>query len=100
MHCISSKPLNINIMVVENVFVEPVVMPHLEVFRVLKILLEFIYYAFRICIIINKNARAISKVDIWPYKKRSTNNCTLANRRLFFGIQMNSLSIPDVHSIR
>ena len=50
--------------------------------------------------IINENSWTPTKIKLWPCKKWSTYNFSLAYRSLLLDIQIHSLCIPSCYSIR
>ena len=100
MHCIPSKSLNINPMIVENVSIIPIIMKTLLVVCIFHIFLKFHYCVLSISIVVNKQSGTISKIYIRPHKDLGTNYFSVPNRTLFFCVDIYCLCIPCMYPIR
>lgn len=94
MHGISSKSSNIYSMIIKNMTIEPIIMPHFFILLILHIVFKIIEQSCIGTKIINKNFGSVSKIVLWSCKKWGANYLPFAHRWLIFYIQVHSLCIP------
>ena len=78
MHSVTAESPTIDPMVEQDVSIVAVIVPTLEVFLVLKVVLKFENYVKTVSVVVNKETRPISEVYIWPDKGRGTDDNTFA----------------------
>lgn len=99
MHGIPAKTLDIDAMVLEDMPIEPIIVPDLLVLLILQVWFKVMNQACIGSEIINKHFGPVAKIVLRPCKEGGTDYLALANRGLIFDIQVNGLSIPGDYVI-
>ena len=100
MHSVTAESPTIDPMVEQDVSIVAVIVPTLEVFLVLKVVLKFENYVKTVSVVVNKETRPISEVYIWPDKGRGTDDNTFADGAFIFGVNSYSFCVPGMYTVR
>ena len=99
MKSIPSEPLDIYVVISENVTIEAVVVPAFKEPIIFHVLFEKIDYPMRVSIVVNKETRTGPKVDIRTSKTSRTNYLPMPYRRLLLDLDVYSLCVPRMYSV-
>lgn len=100
MHCIPSKSLNIDSMIIEYMSIISIVMKTLLVVGIFHVFLKFHYCVLSISIVIYEQSGTVPKIYVRSHKYLCAYYFPVSNRTLFFCVYIYCLSIPCMYPIR
>ncbi len=82
-------------MVEEEVSIEAIVVPHLQMLLAFQVLLEVVDQSCILAEVINENSRATSEVELWACEEGSTEDAAFSHGGFLFDIQVYCFGVPS-----